>query len=108
MFKSEKFSHSPVELLTLSACETAVGDDRSPLGLSGVAYKSGARSTLGSLWPVSDEAAQKMLPVFYQALKTSGTSKARALQQAQVELIQSEDLSHPAFWGPFILIGNWL
>jgi CHAT domain-containing protein len=108
MFKSDAFSHSPVELLTLSACETATGDDRSPLGLSGIALKSGARSTLGSLWPLSDRAAKEMLPIFYRQYIIENTSKAEALRKAQVSLIHSSELKHPVFWAPFLLIGNWL
>ncbi|MDF1881836.1 CHAT domain-containing protein, partial [Sulfurimonas sp. MAG313] len=47
------FKQTPIEILSLSACQTAEGDDRSPLGLSGIALKSGARSVLGTLWPVA-------------------------------------------------------
>lgn len=108
LFKSEAFSDQPVELLTLSACQTAEGDARSPLGLSGVAIKSGARSALGSLWPVSDEVAQRLLPAFYRQLRESALSKAQALQQAQVQLLQSKRFRHPSLWAPFLLIGNWM
>lgn len=99
---------APVELLTLSACQTAEGDDRAPLGLGGVALKAGVRSALGSLWVVSDQAAQALIPAFYQHLRESGMTKAKALQQAQLHLLKQPNLAHPFFWGPFILIGNWL
>lgn len=108
LFKSEAFSQSPVEILTLSACQTAEGDDRSPLGLSGVAIKSGARSALGSLWPVADEAAQQLLPEFYRGLNNPDHTKAQALQQAQIQLMHQPGYEHPSLWSPFILIGNWL
>jgi CHAT domain-containing protein len=108
LFKSDSFTDSPVEILTLSACQTAEGDERSPLGLSGVAIKSGARSAVGSLWPVADEAAQRLLPAFYRGLKDGGLSKAKALQQAKIELLRQKAFTHPALWSPFILIGNWL
>jgi CHAT domain-containing protein/predicted negative regulator of RcsB-dependent stress response len=108
LFKSEAFSDQPVELLTLSACQTAEGDARSPLGLSGVAIKSGARSALGSLWPVSDEVAQRLFPDFYRQLQESDLSKAQALRQAQVRLLQSKRFRHPSLWAPFLLIGNWM
>lgn len=99
---------TPIELLTLSACQTAEGDDRAPLGLGGVALKAGVRSALGSLWMVSDQAAQTLIPAFYQQLQVPGRTKAKALQQAQLRLLKQPDLAHPFFWGPFILIGNWL
>jgi CHAT domain-containing protein len=108
LFKSESFSDQPVEILTLSACQTAEGDDRSPLGLSGVAIKSGARSALGSLWPVSDDAAQILLPGFYTNLSEQGLGKARSLQQAQIALLQQPEFEHPTFWASFVLVGNWL
>jgi len=107
LFKSELYSETPVELLTLSACQTAEGDDRSPLGLSGVALRSGARSIMGSLWPVSDNAARTLFPLFYQSIKQTGLSKAKALQKAQLALLNDDEMKHPFYWGAFILIGNW-
>lgn len=106
--KPKQFVDLPVELLTLSACQTAEGDDRSPLGLSGVALKSGARSVLGSLWPVSDTATQLLLSSFYKHLDNENISKAKALQKAQLELINTKEFNHPFYWSAFILVGNWL
>ncbi len=106
--KPKQFVDLPVELLTLSACQTAEGDDRSPLGLSGVALKSGARSVLGSLWPVSDTATQLLLSSFYKHLDNQNISKAKALQKAQLELINTKEFNHPFYWSAFILVGNWL
>jgi CHAT domain-containing protein len=97
-----------VELLTLSACQTAEGDDRSPLGLTGVAIQSGARSALGSLWPVSDQATQRLLTGFYRHLLDPALSKAESLQRAQRELLAEPEFRHPFFWSAFILVGNWL
>jgi len=108
MFKAEKFQKAPVELLTLSACQTAEGDDRAPLGLSGIALKAKVRSALGTLWPVSDEAASKLMADFYQALSQPGTSKVQALRRAQQAMIENPRFAHPFFWSPFILVGNWL
>lgn len=76
--------------------------------LSGVVLKSGARSALGSLWPVSDNAAQVLLPSFYAYLKDAGASKAEALRRAQVELSRESGFRHPFYWSPFILVGAWL
>nr|VFK60987.1 MAG: CHAT domain-containing protein [Candidatus Kentron sp. TUN] len=75
LFQPKAFDEVPVELLTLSACQTAEGDDRSPLGLIGVAVQSGARSALGALWPVDDSATQELLTAFYTHLQTPGTNK---------------------------------
>ena len=108
LLKSEKFAKQPVELLTLSACQTAEGDDRAPLGLSGIALKAKVRSALGTLWPVSDEAASLLMAEFYKALSQPGTSKAQALRQAQIVLLKQEKLAKPFYWAPFILAGSWL
>ncbi len=108
LLKGEKFNKQPVELLTLSACETADGDDRAPLGLSGVVIKSKVRSALGSLWPVYDEAASLLMAEFYRALSQPGVNKAQALRQAQMALLKQKKLENPYFWSPFILVGNWL
>lgn len=108
LLKSDKFKKQPVEMLTLSACQTAEGDDRAPLGLTGVALKAKVRSALGTLWPVSDEAAAKLMAVFYKALSQPGASKVQALQQAQIAILREKGMEHPFYWAPFILVGNWL
>ena len=107
LLQVEGVRRTPIELLTLSACETAEGDDRSPLGIAGAAIKAKARSVLGSLWPVSDEAAQLVMERFYQGIVRDGLSKAEALRRAQVVLIADPNLNHPFYWAPFILVGNW-
>ncbi len=96
-----------IELLVLSACDTASGDDRAVLGLAGLAIKSGARSTLATLWPVKDQAAARLMAHFYQQLRQPGVSKAEALRQAQIELIRKSDFREPFFWSGFVLVGNW-
>lgn len=104
-----RFREKPLELLTLSACKTAVGDDKAALGLAGVAIKAGARSALATLWFVDDEATSIIMTEFYrQLLQTPRISKAKALQNAQKKLIAQERYWHPAYWAPFLLIGNWL
>ncbi len=100
----------PVELLTLSACETAVGDDRAALGLAGVALKAGAQSVLASLWRVDDEATPAVIIEFYRQLQTSALSKAQALQNAQKMVLNDKAYlryRHPYYWSAFLLIGNW-
>jgi CHAT domain-containing protein len=97
----------PIELLTLSACQTAAGDDRAALGLAGVAVKSGARSALATLWAINDQASAILVTEFYRQLKQH-VSKARALQRAQNALMQNVRYRHPGYWSPFLLIGNWM
>jgi CHAT domain-containing protein len=103
-----KFRTDAVELLTLSACETAAGDDRAALGLAGLAIKAGARSALATLWVVNDPAAAAMVSHFYRDLQSPGASKASALRQAQLKLPEDPRYRHPNYWSAFLLIGNWL
>ncbi|OQW93418.1 MAG: hypothetical protein BWK79_11250 [Beggiatoa sp. IS2] len=98
----------PIELLTLSACQTAVGDDQAALGLAGIALKAGARSALASLWFVEDEATTQLISEFYQQLHNHQLSKAKALQNAQKYLLAQPRYRHPSLWASFLLIGNWL
>ena len=102
------YRSQPVQLLVLSACETAAGDDRSALGLAGIAVKAGARSALATLWSVSDVASTQLVSDFYRELGQSGASKAEALRQAQLALMADRRYRHPYYWGPFLMIGNWL
>ena len=99
---------TPIELLILSACQTATGDDRAALGLAGVAIRSGARSTVATLWSIQDDSTAKLITQFYQALKTPGMSKAQALREAQLSLLRLPKYQHPFYWSAFILLGNWL
>jgi len=103
-----QFRQTPLDLLTLSACETAVGDERAALGLAGVAIKSGARSALATLWFINDQASSILVHRFYTQLKQSSLSKAEALQQAQISLLDHAIYRHPGYWAPFLLINNWL
>ncbi|MEP0808202.1 CHAT domain-containing protein [Coleofasciculus sp. FACHB-SPT9] len=98
---------NPIELLVLSACQTATGDKRAVLGLAGVAVRSGARSTLATLWSVQDESTAKLMGEFYQQL-LQGESKVKALRQAQIALLKQPKYAHPFYWSSFILVGSWL
>jgi len=100
--------NAAIDLLTLSACETAEGDDRSPLGISGAALKAHAKSAVGTLWPVEDTAAEKVMQSFYEGLRAGKQTKARALRDAQLKLLRDPRYEHPFFWAPFIVVGNWL
>jgi CHAT domain-containing protein len=101
-------SSKVIELLVLSACDTAIGDDRAVLGLAGLAVKSGARSTIATLWPVKDKAAELLMVRLYEQLGKSKTTKAEALRQAQIYLIRQTDFHDPFFWSTFVLVGNWI
>ncbi len=122
----------PLDLLVLSACETAVGDLDAELGFAGLAFQSGVKSALASLWYVSDAGTLALMSEFYYQLKQTST-KSEALRKAQMELlagnvkieggklitsggtidlpgefagVDSADFSHPFFWSAFTLIGN--
>ncbi|HIK32092.1 MAG TPA: CHAT domain-containing protein [Oscillatoriales cyanobacterium M59_W2019_021] len=97
-----------LDLLVLSACETAAGDDRALLGLAGFAVRSGAQSTLATLWRVRDESTVFFITEFYKHLKEPNTSKAEAMRKAQLEMIADANFNDPFFWAPFVLVGNWL
>jgi CHAT domain-containing protein len=100
-----------VDLLVLSACETATGDRRASLGLAGVAVRAGARSTLATLWQINDESTAALMSGFYRKLSENpALSKAEALRQAQLELWNNtnQDWQVPFFWAAYVLVGNWL
>ncbi|MGH7180830.1 MAG: CHAT domain-containing protein, partial [Nitrospiraceae bacterium] len=103
-----RYRKDPLELLTLSACQTGIGDDRSALGLAGVAIKAGARSALATLWFINDEASAALVSEFYRELRNPKLSKAQALQHAQQKLLADRVYEHPAYWSPFLLLNNWL
>jgi CHAT domain-containing protein len=103
-----RFRDEPLGLLTLSACETAAGDDRAALGLAGVAIKAGARSALATLWFINDEASSGLVSDFYRELQGGAQTKATALQRAQAKMLKDPVFYHPAYWAPFLLLNNWL
>ncbi|MBD2485421.1 CHAT domain-containing protein [Planktothrix sp. FACHB-1365] len=105
--RRQRGEQNPVELLVLSACETATGDQRAALGLAGVAVRSGARSTLATLWQVNDTSTASLMAEFYQELTQQQISKAEALRQAQLKLLQQAKYQDPYYWAPFVLVGNW-
>lgn len=98
----------PIELLVLSACQTANGDQRAALGLAGLAVRSGTRSTIGTLWSVKDQSTAQAMIQLYNNLTQPDTNPAEALRQAQLFLLQQDKYKHPYYWAPFILVGNWL
>ncbi|MCT7948999.1 CHAT domain-containing protein [Ancylothrix sp. C2] len=126
-------SSQPIELMVLSACRTALGDEQAELGFAGLAVQAGVKSALASLWYVSDAGSLALMNEFYQHLNITA-NKAEALRQAQLAMIRGKvqveqgqlrgsdqeplplpdqlarsnvNFSHPYFWSGFILIGNW-
>ena len=97
----------PLELLVLSACETARGDSRAILGLAGLTVRTGARTALSSYWRADDRATTLLMTYFYRRLD-AGETKAEALRQAQLYLLQEEGYFAPHHWGTYVLVGNWL
>ncbi len=96
----------PLELLVLSACETAQGDNKAVLGLAGIAVRLGSRSAISSLWTAQDERNTELMTQFYTELLASGITKAKALQMAQLSLRNQGHSPH--IWANYILVGNWL
>jgi CHAT domain-containing protein len=105
------------ELIVLSACDTATGDERAVLGLAGVAVRSGS-TTVASLWSVADDSTSKLMREFYRQLSNPSTTKVTALQQAQLSLVKSLRANpplpelkqlppHPYSWAAYVLLGNW-
>jgi CHAT domain-containing protein len=99
----------PLELLTLTACETAVGSDRDALGIAGISLQAGAKSAIASLWQVDDRATAELIGQFYQNL-SQGIGRAKALQMAQKSWLaaHADTRQHPGYWAALMLVGNWL
>ena len=96
--------YANLSLLTLSACETATGNEKAVLGLAGVAIKQGIPNTLGTLWQVQDQISARIIKQFYQNLEQN-MPPVKALQVAQVR--ELENISqHPRSWAAFLLIGT--
>jgi CHAT domain-containing protein len=109
-FDYQRSTH-PIELLILSACETATGDKRAALGLAGVAIRAGARTTLASLWQINDASTAEFMIKFYQELNRGQITKAEALRNTQLTFLKestNRDYNRPYHWAAFILVGNWL
>ncbi len=106
-----------VELLTLSACSTALGaqgdfdvDSGAGAEFEGfavLAQRKGADAVIASLWDVSDASTSKLMASLYQGLSSGVLNKAQALRAAQHQLISDPTTNHPYYWAPFVLMGNW-
>jgi CHAT domain-containing protein len=97
----------PLDLLVLSACETAVGDDEASMGLAGAAVQAGALSAIASLWQVNDLGTAQLMREFYSRYRT-GEGRSRSLRDAQLALIEGGgDNARPNIWAAFTLVGAW-
>ncbi|WP_323808843.1 CHAT domain-containing protein [Nostoc sphaeroides] len=96
-----------MELLVLSACETAKGNKQSAMGIAGMATQAGARSTVATLWRVDADSTALLMQEFYKGLN-NGLPKAEALRQAQLSLLSNPKYKKPYYWGGFLLVGSWL
>lgn len=108
LFRSREQNQSRIiDLLVLSACETAPGDNRAVLGLAGMAVRAGARSTVASLWSLNDKSAVEFMGHFYEQL-VQGKSRAEALRQAQLMFLQKKNsYDAPLYWASYVLVGDW-
>ncbi|MBW4695616.1 MAG: CHAT domain-containing protein [Lyngbya sp. HA4199-MV5] len=97
-----------IDLLVLSACETATSDQRATLGISGVAVRAGARGAIASLWTLDDKVSADFTKILYEKLIDPKLTKVQALREAQLELARVAGYQHPRYWAPYIFVGNWL
>lgn len=100
-------SQDAIELLVLSACETAKGNKQSAMGIAGIAAQAGARSTVATLWRVDANSTALFMEEFYKGLN-NGLTKAEALRQAQLSLLSNPKYKKAYYWGGFLLVGSWL
>lgn len=108
MLAANRLRGEVLDLLVLSACETAVGDDDQAMGLASAAVEAGAESALASLWEVSDSGTLALMDAFYDVYH-EGAGRSEALRNAQLALIASDDpaLADPGVWSAFTLVGSW-
>jgi CHAT domain-containing protein len=96
-----------IELLVLSACQTAKGNKMSALGIAGVAAQAGARSIVATLWLVDSKSSVVLINEFYKNLN-KGIPKAEALRLAQISLMSIPEYNNPYHWAPYLIVGSWL
>jgi CHAT domain-containing protein len=100
----------PVELVVLSACNTALGKPVEGEGLVGLVrgfMYAGARRVVASLWKVDDQATGELMSLFYQHMFEHQRSPASALRHAQLEMWQETEWDSPFYWAAFVLQGEW-
>lgn len=109
LFRTQRKSNTQgIELLVLSACQTATGNDQEVMGIAGTTVQAGASSAIASLWDLDDQSSVPFIKEFYQHLGKPNISRAEALRLAQQSLLKNENYDHPRYWSPYVLVGNWL
>lgn len=111
--RTQNYRFDNVDLLTLSACDTGLGGGRDAQGreIEGfgvIAQQQGAKAVLATLWAVADQSTATFMAEMYRRRQEQKLTKAEALRQAQLSLLSQSRYSHPFYWAPFILLGNWL
>ena len=131
-FVADAYQFEHLDLLTLSACDTALGGDTASgkeiEGFGALAQNKGASAVLATLWPVADDSTAEIMAGFYEFRQVRGMSKVQALRAVKRAFINGDDaitadlahargnstgdsrdeeLAHPYYWAPFILMGNW-
>lgn len=99
-----------VDLVALSACETALTDQgigAEVEGLGNIMQLNGANTVIATLWAVADESTAEFMTTFYTSLIDEKLTKAKAMQTAQKQMMQSKDHAAPYYWAPYIIMGNW-
>lgn len=110
--RTQNYRFDNVDLLTLSACDTGLGGGRDEQGreIEGfgvIAQQQGAKAVLATLWPVADQSTATLMADMYKQRQDKSLTKIEALRQAQISLLSQPKYSHPFYWAPFILMGNW-
>jgi CHAT domain-containing protein len=110
--RTQNYRFDNVDLLTLSACDTGLGGGRDAQGreIEGfgvIAQQQGAKAVLATLWPVADQSTAVLMADMYKQRQEKSLTKVEALRQAQLSLLYQPKYSHPFYWAPFILMGNW-
>lgn len=105
-FQSQRQGDNFLEMLILSACNTATGNNREVFGIAGAMVQSGARSAIATLWSVDDAASVLFAETLYAELAHPGVSRTEALRRAQVALLDRYP-NRPRYWAPYVLVGSW-
>lgn len=107
LLRTQQHRFRSTDLLILSACDTALGDERAAMGLAGIGVQSGTPTVLATLWSVNDQSTSMLVPDFLRRISRDGTSRSQGLRQAQLALLDNPRYQHPYYWAPFMLIGAW-
>jgi CHAT domain-containing protein len=97
------------KLVTLSACDTGVGEVKTGEGIYGLRrafFRAGTETLVMSLWPVSDSVTRQMMTAYYTGLK-HGLGRGEALHQAELAMLRRKGHDHPFYWASFIQSGEW-